>query len=104
MSTSAKIVQIRKKIASKRKKLEANQTQLNAVKKEVEELEEELIQLQLQQLNTVLAAKGITTDEVCEAIAAGIFDKSESDKNRATYSTNSAEPVKEVKADEVSGS
>lgn len=100
MSTSAKIVQIRKKIAAKRKKLEANQTQLNAIKKEVEELEEELIQLQLQQLNTALAAKGITTDEICEAIAAGIFDK-----NRATYSTNPAEPAKEVKADdEVSGS
>ena len=51
-----------------------------------------------------LAAKGISPAEIEQAIEAGIFDKSENDKNCATNSTTEAEPVKEDKPDEVSGS
>lgn len=102
---------IEKKILAKQKKLAANQAQLNAAKsnakaleKEIAELEAEIKRLQVEQMLEKLAAKGISPAEIEQAIEAGIFDKSENDKNRATYSTTEAEPVKEEKPDEVSGS
>lgn len=112
MNTSAKIAQIRAKIAAKKKKVEAHlarsesaQASANALKEEIEVLEKEILSLQMKQFSEKLSKKGITFDEIEQAIEAGIFDKSENDKNCATNSTiNADEPIKEEKPDEVSGS
>lgn len=108
MNTSAKIAQIRAKIAAKQKKVEAHlahsesaQASANALKKEIEELEREISRLQMEQFSETLSKKGITFAEIEQAIEAGIFDKSENDKNCATNSTiSSNEPIKEEKTDE----
>ena len=112
MNTSAKIAQIRDKIAAKKKKVESQlarsesaQASANALKEEIEVLEKEILSLQMKQFSEKLSKKGITFDELEQAIEAGIFDKSENDKNCATNSTiNADEPIKEDKPDEVSGS
>ena len=114
MNTSAKIAQIRDRIAAKQKKVEAHlarseaeEASANALKEEIEVLEKEILSLQMKQFSEKLSKKGITFDEIEQAIEAGIFDKSESenDKNCATNSTiSSNEPIKEEKPDEVSGS
>lgn len=108
MNISAKIAQIRARIAAKQKKVEAHlarsessQASASALKKEIEELEKEISRLQMEQFSETLSKKGITFDEIEQAIEAGIFDKSD-DKKSATYSTN--ETVKEEKTDETGGS
>lgn len=109
MNTSAKIAQIRAKIAAKQKKVEAHsarseaeQASANALKEEIEVLEKEILSLQMKQFSEKLSKKGITFDEIEQAIEAGIFDKSENDKNCATNSTS--ETKEEDKPDEISGS
>lgn len=112
MNTSAKIAQIQAKIAAKQKKVEAHsarseaeQASANALKEEIEVLKKEILSLQMEQFSEKLSKKGITFDEIEQAIEAGIFDKSENDKNCATNSTiSSNEPIKEDKPDEISGS
>lgn len=112
MNTSAKIAQIGAKIAAKQKKVEAHlahsesaQASANALKEEIEVLEKEILSLQMKQFSEKLSKKGITFDEIEQAIEAGIFDKSENDKNCATNSTiSSNEPIKEDKPDEISDS
>ena len=69
---------------------------------EIEVLEKEILSLQMKQFSEKLSKKGITFDEIEQAIEAGIFDKSENDKNCATNSTS--ETKEEDKPDEVSGS
>lgn len=112
MTISEKIAQCRENIAAKQRKLASNKVQLAAAKsclkslvKEIAELEAEIKRLQVEQMLEKLAAKGISPAEIEQAIEAGIFDKSENDKNCATNSTiSSNEPIKEDNPDEISGS
>lgn len=96
---SEKINSLREKISAKEKKLFSNQIQLKAakatiktLKKEISEIEREIHKLQMQQLSETLSENGITAEEIEQAIAAGIFEKTATiteTENRAAYSTNS---------------
>ena len=80
---SSTITRLKKKLEAKHKKLKSCEAQLTAakssiksLKKDINELESEISNYQLQQLSNTLNAKGITTADIEEAIAAGIFEKS----------------------------
>lgn len=80
---SSIITKLRKKLEAKQKKLKSCEAQLAAaknsiksLKKDISEIESEISNCQLQQLSNTLNAKGITTADIEEAIAAGIFEKS----------------------------
>lgn len=79
---SSTITRLQKKLEAKQKKLKSSEAQLTAIKntikslkKDITELESEISNCQLQQLSNTLNAKGITTADIEEAIAAGIFEK-----------------------------
>lgn len=112
---SDKINSLREKISAKEKKLFSNQVQLKAakvsikaLKKEIADIKTEIHKLQMQQLSETLSQNGISTEEIEQAIAAGIFEKpkpvipTSETEQRATYSTTENE--QEVTKNEVSSS
>lgn len=106
---SNKITNLRARISAKQKKLFSNEIQvkaakssIKALKEEIAELEAEILNLQIHQLSETLTEKGITTDDIQEAIAAGVFEKSSKEENCATYSTTKTR--QEENSNEASGS
>jgi len=127
MTTLQKLEKLREKAKQKKSqlaeqvgKINSARDEIKALKKEISQFKQEITSLELMQLSETLGANGLTAADVEAAIADGSLKKAviagvkadeisdsvkeNSEKNRATYSTNSEIKAEEDKKNEVSDS